>query len=816
VRDPWHVRDLPAGTVTFLFTDIEGSTKLLQELHDDYAAALAEHRRLLRRVFPRHGGVEVDTQGDAFFVAFARASNAVSAAEEAQAALAEGPIRIRIGLHTGEPAVTEEGYVGLDVHRAARICAVAHGGQVVLSQSTRELVDAEIRDLGLDRLKDLQAPERLYQLGNGDFPPIRSLAQTNLPIQPTPFLGREDELSEILDLLRRDDVRLLTLTGPGGVGKTRLALQAAAELTDEFADGVVWAPLAALREPQLVRESLARVVGGGDPATQIGDKRLLVLFDNFEQVVEAADAVGELLARCAQLKLLVTSREPLRLSAEHEYPVSPLVRREAVDFFLARARAVKPGFQADGAADEICRRLDNLPLALELAAARVKVLAPHQILERLAKRLPLLTGGARDAPERQRALRKTIEWSYELLGEEERRLFRRLSVFVGFTLEAAEEVADADLDQLQSLVDKSLVGQTGERFWMLETIREFAREQLEESGEAESQRRRQAEYAAAFAPQTGWDARASRPGAIERLEAEYDNILAAFEWALANDEARLCERLVEGLWFYWVTRGMAAEGSRRASAALERSTSPSPIFLDLVAELARFSGDLRRSVKLKERSIATYEAEGDDVRLATALTDLAETLVELSELERAQETAERALAIRTQLGNAVGMAHARAALVRLELRRGNHKRAVALSEESIPVWRERKAWGDLGWECVLAGTAYRRAGEAAQATERLREGVQLGADLREHSLEAAGVEQVAALAAEAGDFEDALRLYGAARAWRESSGYAFEVDDTALTLSAARFEDEPREALLAEGSGWELEDGVRRSLEYLD
>jgi len=320
VRDPWHVRDLPAGTVTFLFTDIEGSTKLLQELHDDYAAALAEHRRLLRRVFPRHGGVEVDTQGDAFFVAFARASNAVSAAEEAQAALAEGPIRIRIGLHTGEPAVTEEGYVGLDVHRAARICAVAHGGQVVLSQSTRELVDAEIRDLGLHRLKDLQAPERLYQLGNGDFPPIRSLAQTNLPIQPTPFLGREDELSEILDLLRRDDVRLLTLTGPGGVGKTRLALQAAAELTDEFADGVVWAPLAALREPQLVRESLARVVGGGDPATQIGDKRLLVLFDNFEQVVEAADAVGELLARCAQLKLLVTSRCVCRRSTSTPSP----------------------------------------------------------------------------------------------------------------------------------------------------------------------------------------------------------------------------------------------------------------------------------------------------------------------------------------------------------------------------------------------------------------------------------------------------------------------------------------------------------------
>ncbi len=448
------MRELPSGTVTFLFTDIEGSTRLLHELGDAYADALAEHRRVLREAFARHDGVEVDTQGDAFFVAFARAADALAAAGEAQAGLGEGPIRVRIGLHTGEPLVTEEGYVGIDVHRAARIAAVGHGGQVLVSQSTRELAGADrLRDLGEHRLKDLTAPERIYQLGDGDFPPLKSLNQSNLPEQPTPFVGREKELGEVLALLGDQKIRLLTLTGPGGSGKTRLAVQAAAEAVDDHEHGVWWVGLQAVRDPELVLPAIATTLGANtDLETHIGDKRMLLALDNLEQVLGAAPQIGGLLASCPKLRLVVTSRELLRIAAEREYAVPPFVEQEGVGFFLGRARAIRADFQPDERVREVCRRLDNLPLALELAAARVRSLSSAQILERLERRLPLLTGGPRDAPERQRTLAAAIGWSYELLTPEEQQVFRRLAVFAGgYTLEAAEEVAEADLDVLQSL-----------------------------------------------------------------------------------------------------------------------------------------------------------------------------------------------------------------------------------------------------------------------------------------------------------------------------------------------------------------------------
>src|SRR6266536_5057065 len=490
------MRELPRGTVTFLFTDIEGSTRLLRELGaEDYANSLAEHRRVLREAFEHHAGVEVDTQGDAFFVAFSTAPGALDAARAAQAEL---ELPVRMGLHTGTPLLTEEGYVGADVHRAARIAAAGHGGQVLVSASTASLLEPSntvLLDLGEHRLKDLSAPERIYQLGGGEFSPLKSLYRTNLPIPATPFLGREQELRDVLGLLSEEDVRLLTLTGPGGMGKTRLGLQVAAEAAERFPEGVFWVPLAPLRDPELVLEAAGQALGVSDGfADHVADKSVLLLLDNFEHVVEAAGALSEVLSACPNLQLIVTSRELLQVPGEQVYPVPPLEHEDGEALFLARARAARPDFEAGEAVSELCDRLENLPLALELAAARVRVLSPEQLLERLAGRLDLLKAG-RGVDPRQQTLRATIEWSFDLLDEDEQRLFVRLAVFRGgCALEAAEEICDADLDTLLSLVDKSVVRvRDGDRFSMLETVREFAEERLEQSGEADELRLRHAE-----------------------------------------------------------------------------------------------------------------------------------------------------------------------------------------------------------------------------------------------------------------------------------------------------------------------------------
>ena len=462
--------DLPSGTVTFLFTDVEGSTKLSHELGPEgYAQALAEHRRIVREAFTRHDGVEVDTQGDAFFVAFPTAPGALAAVEEMLEGLASGPIRVRMGLHTGTPYLAEEGYVGPDVNRAARIASCGHGGQVLVSSSTAALLNTDgLRDLGEHRLKDLSAPERVFQLGDGDFPPLRSLHQTNLPVPATPFVGREHELAELRALLARDDVRLLTLTGPGGTGKTRLALQTAGEAADAFAGGVWWVPLAPLRDPALVVTETAKALGAKDGlADHIGDRSLLVFLDNFEHVLEAADELMPQLADCPNLRILVTSREVLRLPGEQAYPVPPLEPDEGKELFLARARAANPAFEPSAAVDELCGRLENLPLALELAASRVRMLSPEQLLERLGARLDLLKAG-RGVDPRQQTLRATIEWSHELLDTDEQRLFARLAVFAGgCTLDAAERVCDADLNVLQSQVDNSHIRvRDRDGYWM--------------------------------------------------------------------------------------------------------------------------------------------------------------------------------------------------------------------------------------------------------------------------------------------------------------------------------------------------------------
>jgi predicted ATPase len=643
--------DLPSGTVTFLFTDIEGSTRLLHELGPArYADALAEHRRIVREAAVEHGGVEVDTQGDAFFIAFPTAPAALEAAARAQEAL---EIPVRMGMHTGTPLLTEEGYVGADVHRAARIAAVGHGGQVLVSTSTAALVEEALRDLGEHRLKDLSAPERIYQLGDSEFPPLKTLYRTNLPVPATTFLGRERELGEVLTLL--DGTRILTLTGPGGTGKTRLALQAAGAAADAYPDGVFWAPLAPLREPELVLETAASAVGSENGlAAHISDKRLLLLFDNFEHVLEAAAGVAELLAGCPNLRVLVTSREPLHVTAEQEYAVPPLAQEEGVGFFLARARAVDPSFEADDAVAEICRRLDDLPLALELAAARVKALTSAQILERLEKRLPLLTGGRRDAPERQRTLRATIEWSHGLLDEDEQRLFARLTVFTGgCTLDAAEEVCDADLDTLQSLVDKSLVRHGGERYWMLETIREYAAEQL---GGDDALRRRHAEYFLALAeeatPHLGAGARDPTKW-LDRLEADHDNVRAALDFLHESGAGELEQRLVVPMWRFWQTRGYYTEAARRLEQALaaDRGATTAHAWTAFGAGVvAHNAGDAAAGARRFEEALGIFEQLGDAFGVARVRQNQGVKAVDTGDYERGRDILEECVRTFTELG----------------------------------------------------------------------------------------------------------------------------------------------------------------------
>jgi len=657
-------RTLPSGTITFLFTDVEGSTKLLHALGAEaYAEALATHRRLLRDAFTAHGGAEVDTQGDAFFVAFPTAPGALAAAAQARDGLTSTSIRVRMGVHTGTPLLTAEGYIGPDVHKGARIAAAGHGGQILVSSATAALLPAgELRDLGVHRLKDLTAPERIYQLGAEEHPPLKTLHQTNLPIPATPFLGRDTELAELSVLLRRDDVRLVTLTGPGGTGKTRLALQAAAEAADHLPGGVWWVPLAPLRDPQLVLETTTSALGaGGDLAEHIGDKELLLLLDNFEHLVAAAVDLAPLLAGCPNLTLLVTSREPLHLDGEWEYAVDPLRRTEAVELFLTRAVAVRRDFTANGEVAQICERLDDLPLAIELAAARVRLLSPRALLERLEQRLPLLSGGTRDAPDRQRTLRATIEWSHELLTADEQRLFARLAVFRGgWTLEAAEGIAEADLDTLQSLVDKSLVRVRAEsgRFWMLETIREFAIEQLEASGETDEVRRRHADHFLALAEEAEPQVRHDSLEWLDRLQAEHDNLRAALDHMEAQGDGAGVVRLAGALWRFWYQKSHFIEGRRRLETALhsdDRPTDARAKALHGASVMTLNLGDTSSSRLYAEQALALEETLGNRWGVAYASmmlgNNLAEARDESRDLAAARDRLEESARLFEEIGD---------------------------------------------------------------------------------------------------------------------------------------------------------------------
>ncbi len=717
--------DLPAGTVTFLFTDVEGSTRLLHELGADaYAQALAEHRRVIREACAAESGVEVDTQGDAFFFAFPTAPGALAAASGFTDAFASGPISVRVGLHTGTPLLTEEGYVGGDVHRAARIAAAGHGGQVLVSSATAQLVEHELADLGEHRLKDLSASERIYQLGDGDFPTLKSLYRTNLPVPATPFLGRERELQEVVELLAANDARLLTLTGPGGTGKTRLALQAAAEASEAFPDGIWWVPLAPLRDPELVLETAAQAVGSKNGlAEHISDKAMLCLFDNFEQVVEAGVGLADLLSVCPNLAVLVTSRERLRVSGEQTYPVPPLAEPDGVALFSARARAVDPAFVSGEAVSELCLRLDELPLALELAAARTALFSPEQLLERLSQRLDLLKG-ERGADPRQQTLRATIEWSYDLLAEDEQRLFARLAVFAGgCTYEAAEEITGADPDTLQSLLDKSLVrkrdSKTGPRYWMLETIREYATEALNASGEADELRTRHTRHFLDLAEEA--EAHLATGGRwLDRLDAEVDNLRSALDFATEMEPQRAL-RAAAALDDFWFMRGHILEGRARLEKALAAGPEPT-------------AARCRALIAATESSVASGDNVAGSARVAEALD------------------------ISTALEDAHLRALAQYAETWLLAREGQWSAALEILEDIVPALRGLGDWDMAIRANRTRAWMYEELGDTERfwaITEANLEDAQAHGHKR---IEARGLGSLAFRAADEGRFDDAQAL----------------------------------------------------------
>ena len=786
--------DLPAGTVTFLFTDIEGSTRLLHQLGAGaYADALAEHRRILREAFSAHGGVEVDTQGDAFFVAFPTAPGALRAAVAAAEGLAPGPIQVRMAIHTGTPHLGPEGYVGVDVHRGARIGASGHGGQVLVSAATAALIGSDgLRDLGPHRLKDLSAPEHIYQLGTDDFPALKSLYQTNLPIPATAFMGRQRELAEVVALLARDDLRLLTLTGPGGTGKTRLALQAAAELSDGYQQGVWWIPLAALREPGLVMETAARALGAKSGlAEHIADRSMLIIFDNFEHVVEAAADLADLLASCPRLDLLATSREPLHIGGEQEYPVPPLLHAEGVELFVARARAIRPDFEADDAVSGICRRLDDLPLALELAAARVKALSSKQILERLEQRLPLLTGGARDLPERQRTLRATIAWSHDLLTADEQRLFARLAVFRGgCTLDAAEAVIEADLDGMQSLVDKSLVRHSAERFWMLETIREYAAEQLEASSEGDALRRRHAEHFAALAEEAEphLDTNEAREW-LERLESEHDNLRAALDWLEASGRSDSLLLLAGTLADFWYISGHFVEGRHRLEGALNAAPSPTQARARALlgaASMANMVGDGAAATAWSEEALRLNRSLGDRAGIAESLVQLGYVLTNMGSGADAVPLLEESIELFRALGDERMAAHVSRTLAFTFIDIGEGKRGEAIHRENVV---RARATGDRHLEARSLSSlamAIVDEGESALACSLLAEALPLFRDLGDRNQLITHVSRFALAHANNGSPMLAAQLLAAAQVFRaevgDRLGWVDRLNDSAMRI----------------------------------
>jgi predicted ATPase/class 3 adenylate cyclase len=784
VHDESVRRDLPSGTVTFLFTDVEGSTRLLEEVGANrYGVLLAEHHRLCREAWTAHRGVEVDTAGDAFFVAFDRPLDALAAAGRAQELLRPVGLRVRMGVHTGEVTVAETGYVGVEVHRAARIAAAASGGQVLVSSSTAALVELPLRDLGEHRFKDLRAPERIFQLGDAEFPPVRSLQRSNMPVPATPFLGRGADVEAVAAWIVDGNGRVVTLTGPGGTGKTRLALQAAAEVSDGFVDCVWWVPLAPLRDPSLVLSELASTLElpfEDGPlldalCLRLRDQNALVLLDNAEHLLpRLADVVADLVRGTVGPRFLITSRERLQLSSEVVYPVSELGADDAVTMFLDRARAAGVELTPSADVEELCARLERLPLALELAAARTVVFAPAQLLKRLGQRLDLLRG-TRDADPRQSTLRATIDWSYELLSDEEREVLRALSLFAGgCTFEAAETVAGTDPDTIQSLLQKSLLrrrtGHATERYWMLETVCEYARERLDGAGETEGMRAAHARWV--LGEVAGAGPHLIGPDQLDWLavlDDELGNLRAATAFALERGDAELAFSLTREPSWYWTFRGLTLEHCDTTEAVLALP-GLSPLSrcraLLLVAQAsidpARREAALTEAEQLVETiDDATIRGRALEIR---ALSSNAGTPEEnLGRLERARTLFE-------QVDDPDEVARIAINIAVLQLELGRLEDARATGEEAVSLSRTLGNRHKLGIaQLNLAETVF-LLDSPDQAIAPLREAMTLIEELGERAILGSCLVVVGRFALAAADPETAARLLGAAEEQQRQAG----------------------------------------------
>lgn len=812
------MQGLPSGTVTFLFTDIEGSTRLLQDLGDAYEPTLAEHRRLLREAFEAHAGHEMGTEGDSFFVAFARASDGLAAALAGQLAVgghdwAGRPVRVRMGLHTGEARLVDGDYVGLAVHQAARVSSAAHGGQVLVSQTTRDLVassipeGASLVDLGEHRLKDLAQPVRLYNLAHvglpAEVPSPRTLSvlPNNLPLQLTTFIGRDEQITKIHKLL--ESTRLLTLCGAGGSGKTRLGLQVAAELITEHRDGVWLADLSPLTEGELIVRGIAEALGVREEKDRdvedvliehLQGKDLLVVVDNCEHMAEASAAtIDRLLHAASALRIIATSREPLGAEGETVFrvptldtpkgdePPEALSDYESVRLFCDRAARATTEFSLDAtnarAVAEICERLDGMPLAIELAAARVRMITPQEIAKRLDDRFKLLTGGLRTGIRRQQTLRAAVDWSYEMLSEAERLLFRRLSVFVGgFTLEAAEGVCSGEgidefevLDLLGNLVDRSLVlaephdGTT--RYRLLETMREYGREMLAASDEAPMIWSRHLEWFAQLAE----DAFDELYGAgqsewLKRIDTELDNVRQALSWATNGGDRLSGLRLASSLMKYWHIRWYVREGARWLGALLDGTEKGPPAIMakGLLSHafLSANADSWLVARPVYERVVAMRNLPGTDRFVAEALNDLGLVVWGFDQdLQRARALLEEALEIRRAIGFDSGIRESLNNIAQLASWTGDRVRARALLEEALDIARRVGAQDEVAFQLSQIAQLHDFDGDLDAAEPLLWEALQIQEELRAPAAVAGTLVSIAAVARQRGDYDEAEELY---------------------------------------------------------
>jgi predicted ATPase/class 3 adenylate cyclase len=835
--------ELPTGTVTFLFTDIEGSTRLLQELGGRYPAVRDDHAAIIRQAIADAGGVEVSTEGDSFFAVFTTPAGAVRATVSAQRALAEHPwppgasVRVRMGLHTGEGVTGGEDYVGIDVNRAARIADAAHGGQVLVSGATHGLVEhdlpegASFRDLGKHRLRDIAHPEHLYDVVieglPADFLPPRTLdaRPNNLPLQLTSFVGREREIAEVRRLLSR--TRLLTLTGVGGTGKSRLALQVAAEVLPEYRDGVFFVDLSPVHDPALVPSAVATALGvpvsPGQPVLEtvkdrLHDNQLLLLMDNFEQVVDASPIVEELLLAAPMLKVMVTSRVVLSLRGEQEYVVPPLeppdpdrlpdlpaLRQvEAVRLFTERARAATPRFgltkENARAVAEIAARLDGLPLAIELAATRTKLLTPHEMLPRLEKRLALLTSGPRTLPERHRTLREAIAWSYDLLDPAERALFGRLSVFTGgWTIESTEAVCDPvglgvdTLDGLTSLVNQSLVQRTdpdGEpRFSMLETVHEFAQERLQASGDFEPTRRRHAEHFLDLALKAEPHLTAEdQKQWLDRCELEHPNIRAALRWAIDEGDPPRAQEAAGALWRFWQQRGHLAEGRRWFDEVLampsgRTRTSTRAKALAGAGGIAWWQTDITAARSFYEEALAIERELGDPARIAEALYNMSfVAAVDPLGGPRTLDLLEEGLELFRRVGDEAGVARVLSMLAGRHAMAGDWNPFIAGTEEVVAIWRRVGDRFRLAMDLASLAMAYARVGREDEARNAVREALELFSEVDNPTGIGMVLLALSFLAHREGRHEDAVRLAAASESLRQRAGGGAPTDLLAILI----------------------------------